>query len=48
MSEDFGAGSIAAALIHLSDGWYEEFDPGFIEYDKYIQSPDRKAGFCYL
>jgi hypothetical protein len=45
MSEDFGAGCIATAIIdnHFSDDWYEEFDPGFVFYDEYIRSPEWKA-----
>jgi len=44
MSEEFGAECIATCLIdnHLSDDWYEEFDPGFVSYKEYIKSPEWK------
>lgn len=50
MSVDFGVGCLSAFLVDhhetrplLSDDWYEEFDPGFVDYKKYIASPEWKA-----
>lgn len=49
MSVDFGIGSLATFVRHLHetrpilpDDWYEEFDPGFVNYKQYIQSPEWK------
>ena len=45
MSEEFGAGSLATLIkdLHddapiLKDDWYEQFDPGKVDYKEYIKS----------